>query len=120
MKLSGIHHVSLCVKDEDEAVRFYTEVLGFEVLPRPDFGFGGYWLETGRGQVHLIQSDNVPQGSHHFALQVEDMDEVVEAIRAKGWKVDPVPHMQGAGLQAFLHDPSGNLIELNEPDGLQP
>src|SRR4029079_15188570 len=38
MKLSGLHHVSLCVTDEDEAVKFYTEVFGFEVLPRPDFG----------------------------------------------------------------------------------
>jgi catechol 2,3-dioxygenase-like lactoylglutathione lyase family enzyme len=120
MKLSGLHHVSLCVTDEDEAVKFYTEVFGFEVLPRPDFGFGGYWLDTGRGQVHLIQADNVPQGGHHFAVQVEDIDAVVDMMRTKGVKVEPVPHMKGAGRQAFLHDPSGNLIELNEPDGITP
>ena len=31
-------------------------------------------------------------------------------------KVDPIPHMQGAGRQAFLHDPSGNFVELNQPE----
>jgi catechol 2,3-dioxygenase-like lactoylglutathione lyase family enzyme len=116
VKTSGIHHVSICVRDTDEAVDFYTKVLGFDVLPRPDFGFGGCWLETGNGQVHLMESDAArPQGDH-FALQVDDLDTAVDDIRAAGWKVDPIPHMQGAGRQAFLHDPSGNMIELNQPD----
>ncbi len=116
VKTSGLHHVSICVRDTDEAVDFYTKVLGFDVLPRPDFGFGGCWLETGNGQVHLLESDAArPQGDH-FALRVEDLDAAVDDIRAAGWKVDPIPHMQGAGRQAFLHDPSGNMIELNQPD----
>jgi catechol 2,3-dioxygenase-like lactoylglutathione lyase family enzyme len=116
MKPAGVHHVSVCVSDVDAAVDFYTRVLGFTTLPRPDFGFGGAWLDTGGGQVHLMQSDAPrPQGDH-FALRVDDLDEAVADIRASGWKVDPVPHMAGAGRQAFLHDPSGNMIELNQPD----
>ncbi len=116
MKPSGIHHVSLCVHDEDEALAFYTDKLGCTVLPRPDFGFGGYWLDAGGQQVHLIQSDDVAKGSHHFAIRVEDLDACVSDLRAHGVEVHPVPHMQGAGRQAFLHDPSGNFIELNQPD----
>jgi catechol 2,3-dioxygenase-like lactoylglutathione lyase family enzyme len=116
MKPAGIHHVSICVKNEDEARDFYCDVLGMKVLPRPDFGFGGYWLDAGGTQLHLMHSEDVPAGSHHFALQVDDLDEAVAAIRAHDVDVFPVDHMQGAGRQAFLHDPSGNFIELNQPD----
>ena len=59
MKPSGIHHVAICVRDEDEALAFYRDVLGLTVLPRPDFGFGGYWLDAGGQQVHLMKSDDV-------------------------------------------------------------
>ena len=37
-------------------------------------------------------------------------------ISAAGVHVDTIPHTPGAGQQAFLHDPAGNVIELNQPD----
>jgi len=49
-------------------------------------------------------------------MRVDDMEQCVADIRAAGWKVDTVPHTNGAGHQAFLRDPSGNQIELNQPD----
>jgi catechol 2,3-dioxygenase-like lactoylglutathione lyase family enzyme len=116
MKPSGIHHVAICVRDEDEALAFYRDALGLTVLPRPDFGFGGYWLDAGGQQVHLMKSDDVPSGGHHFAIRVDDLDVAVADLRAQGVKVDPIPHMLGAGRQAFLHDPSGNFVELNQPE----
>jgi len=116
MKPSGIHHVAICVTDPDAAVQFYTGVLGLTVLPRPDFGFGGYWLDAAGQQVHLMQSDDPLPGGGHFAMRVDDLEAAVNDIRAAGWKVDTVPHLDGAGRQAFLHDPSGNMIELNQPE----
>jgi len=120
MKPSGIHHVSVCVKDVNEAIAFYTDVLGCTVLDRPDFGFGGAWLDAGGQQVHLMQSESSREGGDHFAIRVEDLEQAVADIRATGYTVNTVDHMRGAGFQAFLHDPSGNFIELNQPDGLQP
>ena len=55
MKLSGVHHVSLNVDDAEKTGRFYTEVLGLEVLPRPDFPFKGLWLRAGGQEIHLIE-----------------------------------------------------------------
>src|SRR2546423_15117584 len=101
MRPSGIHHVAICVRDEDEALAFYRDALGCSVLPRPDFGFGGYWLDAGGQQVHLMQSDDPATGSHHFAIRVDDLDAAVADLRARGVDVHPVPHMQGAGHQAF-------------------
>lgn len=116
MKPSGIHHVAICVRDADEAVTFYTDVLGLTVLDRPDFGFGGYWLDAGGQQVHLMQSESTRSGGDHFAIRVDDLETAVADIRATGYKVNTIDHMVGAGHQAFLHDPSGNFIELNQPD----
>ncbi len=116
MKPSGIHHVSICVRDSDEAVKFYTDVLGLIVLPRPDFGFGGHWLDAGGQQVHLMESDEARPKGDHFALRVDDLDAAVADIRDQGVTVHTVDHMVGAGRQAFLHDPSGNFIELNQPE----
>ena len=116
MRPAGIHHVSICVNDAEEALTFYCDVLGLTRLPRPDFGFGGFWLDAGGQQVHLMENDEVPGRSNHFAIRVDDLDDAVASLREKGVTVNPVPHMQGAGRQAFLHDPSGNFIELNQPD----
>jgi catechol 2,3-dioxygenase-like lactoylglutathione lyase family enzyme len=116
MKPSGIHHVAICVRDEDEALAFYRDALGLAVLPRPDFGFGGYWLDAGGQQLHLMRSDDVPHGGHHFAIRVDDLAEAVTDLRDRGVDVHEVPHTEGAGHQAFLHDPSGNFIELNQPE----
>jgi len=118
----AIHHVALDVDDLDAALRFYTEGMGFTELRRPDFGFPGAWLDTGSHQVHLVEVPGPlpPNGGAHFALHVEDRDAAVDELRAKGIKVDPIPETPGAGRQAFLTDPAGNLIELNQPTGPVP
>ena len=112
--------MAICVRDAAEAVTFYTDVLGLTELPRPDFGFGGHWLDAGGQQVHLMESEGSRSGGDHFAIRVDDLESAVADIRARGVTVNRVDHMKGAGHQAFLHDPSGNFIELNQPDGLQP
>ncbi len=116
MHLSGVHHVSLNVDDVETAGRFYREVLGLEVLPRPDFGFPGLWLEAGGQQIHLIQVDDhrAPEGQH-FAFRVEDLDAALEDLRGKGVETSPAFEVPGAGRQSFLRDPAGNIIELNQP-----
>jgi glyoxylase I family protein len=107
--------VSINVSDVDAARDFYTRVLGLtERADRPDFGFGGAWLDAGGQQVHLIEADVPPPLGQHFALAVSDLDAVVAELRGKGLEVtDPVP--VGPGRQAFVDDPCGNRVELQQP-----
>ena len=116
MKLARVHHVSLNVGDVGEAGRFYLEVLGLEQIERPDFGFPGMWLQTGDTQIHLIeeQGHQAPEGQH-FAFQVADIESTIADLRDQGIEVTDPIDIPGAGTQAFLKDPSGNLIELNQP-----
>ena len=80
MNLKGIHHVSLNVKDVEAANHFYVDVLGLEVLDRPDLGFPGTWLTTGLQEIHLLGIESgEPVKQQHFAFLVDDL----EAIRAE-------------------------------------
>jgi glyoxylase I family protein len=113
---TGVHHVSINVDDVEDSVRFYTEVLGLTCrTDRPeDLGIGGAWLDAGGEQVHLLEA-GVPTGlGQHFALRVADLDAVVAELRARDVSVSD-PSRVGTGRQAFLSDPSGNLVELHQP-----
>ncbi len=93
---------------------FYRDVLGLDVRSdRPDFPFDGAWLDAGPQQVHLIDKPVPDALGQHFAVGVADLDAAVAELRARGVQVsDPVP--VGASRQAFLRDPSGNSVELQE------
>jgi glyoxylase I family protein len=115
MKPAGVHHVAICVADAQKGLVFYRDVLGMTQLPRPDMG-PGYWLDAGGQQVHLMQSDAPPPGANHFAIRVDDIGAAVADLQAQGIEVHQLPLVAGAGHQAFLHDPFGNMIELNQPE----
>ena len=115
MQPLGVHHVSINVRDAAESLAFYTEVLGLtQRTDRPDFSFGGAWLDIGGQQVHLIEGA-VPDGlGQHFAIRVDDLDAVVRELRERGIDVAS-PKPVGTALQTFVFDPSGNMIELHQP-----
>ena len=116
MEFSGVHHVSLNVRNVDEARAFYVETLGLEVLPRPDLGFEGLWLRIGAQELHLMRSDDAPSRGQHFALHVSDLDVALSELATKG--IEPRTFdVPDGGRQCFFRDPSGNLIELNQPKG---
>jgi glyoxylase I family protein len=114
MKPMSVHHVSINVADADEAERFYVDRLGLvRRNDRPDFSFGGAWLDAGSQQVHLIVGELPSAVGQHFALQVVDLDAAVAELRREEVVVSE-PKVVGTSRQAFLHDPSGNRIELHE------
>ncbi len=119
MRTRGVHHVSINVRDADEALRFYVDVLGFRQRDdRPDFPFAGAWLDIDDHdqQLHLLEVDGVeaPRGQH-FAISVDDLDAAIEELDARGATVSDPSTIDGICRQAFLADPTGNLIELNQP-----
>ena len=116
MDLLAVHHVSLNVDDVAQVGRFYTDLLGLTPIDRPDLGIPGLWLRCGRTELHLVEvgdDHQVPNGQH-VAFAVADVDTARAEIRDAGVDVTEVMDI-GAGRQAFLSDPAGNLIELNQP-----
>ena len=54
MAVTDLNHFFVRANDLEKTKDFYCDVLGFEMMPRPDFPFPGYWLGVnGKIQVHL-------------------------------------------------------------------
>ncbi len=114
MRAQGIHHVSVNVSDVAASIAFYSDVLGAAVrVDRPDLGIDGAWLDVGDHQVHLIEAPTPPNLGQHFAVRVDDVAAVVAELRGKGLAVADAVRI-GPGLQTFVEDPDGNVIELHQ------
>ncbi|WP_436793374.1 VOC family protein [Actinospongicola halichondriae] len=114
MQPLAVHHVSINVSDADRSIAFYTDVLGGTVRSdRPDFGFGGAWIDLGSAQVHLIEAPVPPNLGQHFAILVEDIDAAVAELRTKGIEVKDASPV-GSNRQTFIDDPDGNVVEIHQ------
>ena len=121
--LRKVQHVSLCVRDEEEARQFYTRTLGLVEAYRPKLPVAGLWLQVGEMQIHLIvppdpaelprprSLDRTPLAPH-LAFEVPALEPLVSSLRGQGLAVILSEYVEG---QAFLLDPSGNIVELNAP-----
>ena len=120
--------VRYIVNDVDEAIDFYCGTLGFrEVMhPAPTFAMlvrGDLRLALsapgrgpgGGGQPMPDGTMPVPGGWNRFSLEVDDLDGLVERLRAQGahFRNDVVTGV--GGKQILVDDPSGNPVELFEP-----
>ena len=115
MDVLGIHHVNVNVHSLPEALAFYVDGLGFTSFERPGFKIDGAWLNMGSHELHLfVRPDAVIDRNQHFALAVTDINDCARHLEAKGLKYRLAPEIEGVNRQIFIHDPSGNRIELNE------
>jgi glyoxylase I family protein len=115
VRATAVHHVSINVDDVDAALGFYTDVLGLvQRADRPELGIEGAWLDAGGQQVHLIGAPTPQNVGQHFALRVDDIDASISELRDRGITVSDAMAV-GTGRQAFLEDPSGNVVELHQP-----
>ena len=123
LPIGQFNHVTLPSVDLPKAERFYVDLLGFRVLPRPSFSFDGRWLyrEEVGPLIHLNHNPKheVPEGplntrGAHFAMQCSNLQEVVDQLSAAGieYAVRTLPDF--GHRQVFFRDPDGNLIELGE------
>ena len=66
MPITELNHYFVRSRDIERSRNFYCEALGFEVMPRPNFPFPGYWLGVGgKVQVHM-GPDAAPQATGHY------------------------------------------------------
>lgn len=110
----GLHHANVNLPSADEARDFYGRILGMQADPTPEFPVDrpNFWWQAGECQIHTPSHG---QGSGmHFALLVEDIEEVKRTLAAEGI---PFREQKAAGraLQVFVQDPAGNQIELFQP-----
>jgi catechol 2,3-dioxygenase-like lactoylglutathione lyase family enzyme len=116
IEVRELNHVAIHVRDLARSSRFYGEVLGLPVIPRPAFDFEGAWFGLGKQELHLILDAKLSpgdKGHHHFALRVDDPFAAKAYLESRG-----VPELKGpkrrpdGAMQLFLSDPDGYRLEL--------
>src|SRR3954469_26018571 len=121
-----ILHTMLRVGDLQRSVKFYTKVLGMELLrttDRPEqkysLAFVGYGRNPEHAEIELTYNYGVEQyemgtAYGHIALGVPDAYAACERIRAAGGSItrEPGPVKGGDTVIAFVTDPDGYKIEL--------
>lgn len=116
-----VGHLAYRTHDMGEALRFYTEMLGFEHIFSLADGEGKPWIEyvkTPDGRfIELFHPDGEPvskdSGYLHLCLEVDDCAAAVRELEDKGVAIRVPVNMGGDGnYQAWIRDPDGRDIEL--------
>lgn len=137
--IKGLHHVGVSVPDIEQALSFYEDTLGFELLWRADIdgqdaasdqviGLTGVkakiaMLKAGSAHIELWEyekpnpaSTTIRPCDHaitHFALEVTDIDAEFERLKGAGMTFPAAPAKYDNGSAAiYAKDPFGNTVEL--------
>jgi catechol 2,3-dioxygenase-like lactoylglutathione lyase family enzyme len=131
MPVTELNHFLIRTNDLERTKDFYCSVLGFEVMPRPDFPFPGYWLGVnGKIQVHLAQG-GVPNSElyylgsprnaattnsgvvDHIAFLASDPEKLNSRFEKLKLASRKRYFPEFKLYQMFVKDPDGLTIELN-------
>jgi len=121
-----IDHITILVRDQDEAAKFYVEKLGFQKREDTFFGENMRWVTvSAKDQMDLeltfVKADSKDKlkalgkqaGDHVFlTLETDDCRRDYNAMKAKGVKFYGEPTEQPYGVEAVFEDLYGNLIDL--------
>lgn len=121
-----IGHITLLVKDFDEALKFYVEKLSFQKRQDTKFWEDLRWVTVSPNdqtdiELTFVLADTEEKkkalgkqaGDHVFmTLQTDDCKRDYETMRAKGVKFYGEPAKQAWGIEVVFQDLYGNLFDL--------
>ena len=134
MKILKIDHLGVAVKSIDDGKNFWSDVLGMtfagsETVEAQKVTTA--FFPVGESEVELLEStsddgpvaryiDKKGEGIQHVAFRVENIEEALAELKAKGIRlIDETPRKGAGGAKiAFLHPKatSGVLVELCQRD----
>jgi catechol 2,3-dioxygenase-like lactoylglutathione lyase family enzyme len=117
--ITGIRTVSIPVGDQDAALRFYCDSLGFTVLrdnPTPN---GGRWIELAPGGDNAVvtlerAAADVTRGAIGIRFTTDDAEAAHAALTTAGVDVDEILRWPGVPAMFAFRDPEGNAFSITE------
>ncbi|MDA5106979.1 VOC family protein [Brevibacillus thermoruber] len=114
----GLDHVQVAAPAgcEEEARRFFRDVLGMPEVPKPEAlrRRGGVWFQCGSQTVHVgVEASFAPAKKAHPAFLTSDLEALRQRLEAAGVTVregDEIPGVK----RFFADDPFGNRLEFME------
>lgn len=112
-----VSHLLLQATDLERTEEFYTDVVGFDVTERTEFGDGRplVKLHVGMGltELHDDRADS-GQAVEHLAFEVTDVEAIVDSLREHDVQIDDGPKPTIYGTSVYFFDPDGNRIECHD------
>jgi catechol 2,3-dioxygenase-like lactoylglutathione lyase family enzyme len=115
IQIKRLDHVQVCIPmgKEDEARKFYTDILGFKEIMKPKelVPNGGLWFQVADIQLHLGTENENNQSRRHPAFEVADIHLAREYLDKLGIAIKNEIQIPGQVRFSFK-DPFGNRIEF--------
>jgi catechol 2,3-dioxygenase-like lactoylglutathione lyase family enzyme len=122
-------HIALVVRDYDEAIKFYTETLGFNVIEDTQLSETKRWvivapkgsngcnllLAKAANEEQMSRVGNQTGGRVFLFLHTDNLQRDYEALQSKGVTFVRTPATEAWGTVAVFKDLYGNLWDLIEP-----
>jgi predicted enzyme related to lactoylglutathione lyase len=122
--LTKLSVVTILVRDQDEALQFYTEKLGLEKMDDIVMGEGGRWLtvtapEQKDLQIFLAKADSFGMDlmehvgrAPAWAFATDNCQATYETLAARGVKFTSPPKEKPYGIEAAFEDLYGNVFAV--------
>jgi predicted enzyme related to lactoylglutathione lyase len=125
---------SVPIDDYDKAIKFYTEMMGFQLKRDMPLGGGARWItvvspeepdgvelllepNSGYPAMKALKESLVKDGIPYTAFQVNDIQEEYERMKNLGVQFTMEPTNMGMTIVAVLDDTCGNLIQIYQMTG---
>ncbi len=124
--LEGTHHIAIIASDEQRALDFYTNKLGFTLEKetwRPAQQDYLRMLRLGDTVIELFIHPDAPQrvtgpealGLRHLAFRVTDIEAARDWLNSRGIETEPIhDDTANGGHYVFFRDPDGQPLELHD------
>ena len=124
MRVKKLLHTRMRVSDMDQTIAFYKDILGLEVLERKTSPRGSHlaFLAVPNSEELIELCSFPPSGPVkvqedliHLAFEVDNLDDAIHTLQAKGIKITDGPTRSSSGSRfIFIDAPDGYEIELIE------
>lgn len=117
--ITGVRTVSIPVDDQDAALRFYVDTLGFAVLRDTPTPNGGRWIELSPAENSVIVTlepagPDVTRGAIGIRFTTDDIDAAHSALVGRGVDADEILRWPGVPAMFAFRDPDGNAFSITE------
>ena len=118
--IKQIKFVSIPVKDQNRALDFYTEKLGFTIITDQPFDEKQRWIELrvprAETRIVLFTADGEEKrigGMMNISYACDDIDRTYEELKNRGVEFEGLPEKQHWGSYALFKDSEGNRFVLS-------
>lgn len=117
--IRGIKYVGIPVRNQDEALKFYTEILGFKLDADVPISSSQRWIELSIPGAEAGIALFTPKGHERrigefqsLAFWCDDVFATAKALQQKGVALVQEPKTEAWGSAAIFKDPEGNQFVL--------